>query len=1204
MMKKNTFLQVLLVVMFLTGINFNAFADTQGVDAGSDETVCSSTYTLKAFNPFPHTGVWQVISGTCTIKDNTLYNSQITGIPAGTSVTLEWTVDFSGTPSSDQVTITNANPIANAGVDITGTVDNVILSANAPGAGETGTWTTTGGGTFTDKNAFNTNFTNFDAGSHSVKWTIDNGTCTAYDYMYVYFLEANAGIDKTKCDKDISITANYISGVTANWEIISGIGTLKKSAHYSNNGIENIPAGTSVTARWTVSKNEVTVYDEVTVTNASVVANAGVDIATTVDNATLSAIAPGAGETGLWTVNSGGGTVTSENDYNSTITGLTAFGTSQLKWTIDNGTCSDDDLMYIYYYDETVPPTAKIEQGESLNICTDYAFIYGNDPASIGGTPSFSIVSGIATLEPLMGYDHKIIVTDIAVGSVTVRYTVTRGAETATDDIVITNNSLSAVPNAGSDQITASDNVTMSATAPGTGETGTWTVSAPPGYYNITTPNLYNTTITALLFTGYKTATWTVTNGSCSAYDYAKIYRNTTPSGVTATAGNDATTCTGNWTLQGNNPVSTAMGTWTIIDGTCTIDNVNSCNSQISDIPTGTSVTLKWTVTDGTNTKFDEVVITNSAATVTVAQDEITTTQASVSVTGNDPATGTGTWIALSPVDLEFSSENSATTNVSNLSWGDNYVKWQINNGICTNYANITITREVSANAGSDKDICSSSTSLSGNNPGTGATAIWTVVSGSATFANANLYNTTVSGLAEGENELKWSVTYNGTTTVTDNVIIDRGSVTSANAGTDITTTEDNVTLSANNPSDGDGKWSLTTGTGTFSDVNSRNSALTGLSVGTVTATWTITNGSCESSDEVIITIESTITAVAGNDMEICTDETVLSATAPATGNTGTWTVIAGTATFADANLYNTAVTGLSEGINTMKWSVTDGTNTATDEITITNNSVTANAGIDITTEDAEVTLTASNPVSGTGTWTITEGTGTLSDANLYNSVIADLELGTVTATWTVTNGTCESSDEVAIERVELFDMSGSISIPDETTVSGTIELYPIAEKGNEPAYIIEINADGSYSFDGVEKGKYKMLVKLDGYEPTWYGNSTNEEDAFVIDLSEGNLISLDVEVTEEAVGVETLVNSEQLTIYPVPAKNILYIEISNLSSEVSIKIMDIKGQVVINKLENATDSILKLNIQELPKGVYFGKINSAEGNYTIKFIK
>jgi hypothetical protein len=62
------------------------------------------------------------------------------------------------------------------------------------------------------------------------------------------------------------------------------------------------------------------------------------------------------------------------------------------------------------------------------------------------------------------------------------------------------------------------------------------------------------------------------------------------------------------------------------------------------------------------------------------------------------------------------------------------------------------------------------------------------------------------------------------------------------------------ATLAANTPTVGTGTWTLVTGAGTITSVNSANTLVTGLGYGANIFRWTITNGSCASMDDVVIT--------------------------------------------------------------------------------------------------------------------------------------------------------------------------------------------------------------------------------------------------------------------------------------------------------------------------------------------------------------
>ncbi|HRB40313.1 MAG TPA: T9SS type A sorting domain-containing protein, partial [Bacteroidia bacterium] len=91
----------------------------------------------------------------------------------------------------------------------------------------------------------------------------------------------------------------------------------------------------------------------------------------------------------------------------------------------------------------------------------------------------------------------------------------------------------------------------------------------------------------------------------------------------------------------------------------------------------------------------------------------------------------------------------------------------------------------------------------------------------------------------------------------------------------------------------------------------------------------------CWRQDNLNLTIGIPPTANAGNDQTISQSNTILTANDPSPGN-GLWTVISGTATFNDATLYNTSVSNLSNGTNLLRWTITMGTCSSYDEMTVT----------------------------------------------------------------------------------------------------------------------------------------------------------------------------------------------------------------------------------------------------------------------------
>ncbi|MFT7085816.1 MAG: gliding motility-associated-like protein [Vicingaceae bacterium] len=81
----------------------------------------------------------------------------------------------------------------------------------------------------------------------------------------------------------------------------------------------------------------------------------------------------------------------------------------------------------------------------------------------------------------------------------------------------------------------------------------------------------------------------------------------------------------------------------------------------------------------------------------------------------------------------------------------------------------------------------------------------------------------------------------------------------------------------------------------------------------------------CDSVLTLILTIDRSTVANAGEDQSICDiDLAVLSANSPINGS-GTWSVLSGSGSFNNLNNPNTTVTGITQGLNQYTWSIVNG---------------------------------------------------------------------------------------------------------------------------------------------------------------------------------------------------------------------------------------------------------------------------------------
>ena len=304
---------------------------------------------------------------------------------------------------------------------------------------------------------------------------------------------------------------------------------------------------------------------------------------------------------------------------------------------------------------------------------------------------------------------------------------------------------------------------------------------------------------------------------------------------------------------------------------------------------------------------------------------------------GNTPSSGSGLWTTTSTAIITASS--SPTSTVTGLTTAGTYsFIWTITNGACVSRDTVVITVNASviSNAGSDQQLCSTTTStaLAGNTatPGTGT---WTTTS-AATITTPSSPTSTVTGLIAGTFDFVWTIV-NGTCTSSDTMTIDVDSIsTPADAGVDqITCVNNGASLSGNTPTTGIGTWTTTSGA-TIADTLSPLTTVSNLSAGDNLFVWTITNGTCVSSDTMIIHANANPVADAGVDLFVSSGVTTLIGGAPtASGGTSPYIYTWSPLTFLDdSTLANPSSTPLTTIIYTLNVSDSLGC-AATDTITV-----------------------------------------------------------------------------------------------------------------------------------------------------------------------------------------------------------------------------------------------------------------------------
>ena len=270
-------------------------------------------------------------------------------------------------------------------------------------------------------------------------------------------------------------------------------------------------------------------------------------------------------------------------------------------------------------------------------------------------------------------------------------------------------------------------------------------------------------------------------------------------------------------------------------------------------------------------------------------------------------------------------------------------------------------------NAGLNRTICTNEVfQLNGNTPDTYAQGpTWKQISGpSVIISDPSIDSPIITGFSGGNTYgFQLSATCFNGDTPSQTVYVTVQSITLANAGPDVMSCPDSsgsLVISGNSPSNAGetGAWSIVGDNDAGVVVNQPNSNTSTISLpqttaGTTTLRWTITGAdyapgqNCESFDDIVVTNYGGVAPVnAGVDQILTncytvTQSTNLSASFGGNdinGQKGTWTFVSGPSnpTINSPNSNTTGVSGLIEGVYTLRWSVVGPCVSGSDTVTIT----------------------------------------------------------------------------------------------------------------------------------------------------------------------------------------------------------------------------------------------------------------------------
>lgn len=321
---------------------------------------------------------------------------------------------------------------------------------------------------------------------------------------------------------------------------------------------------------------------------------------------------------------------------------------------------------------------------------------------------------------------------------------------------------------------------------------------------------------------------------------------------------------------------------------------------------------MKWTVTSAEGCKAsDNMTITEGPISVANAGvDQTGCMNDTLKLFGSVALVGTPSWsygTTTPPSDaahLAYLSTANDTVRTRLLIAGTYKLVYSISLGSCVtrDTVGITILAAPPANAGIDQSFCAggtTSTLVGGNRPPSGATGIWSVVSGPGAVTTSDTIGT-VTGLAPGVTTLRWTVTNTAGCKSIDNMTISTGPGLIADAKADKTgCVGDTLLLVGNAPTIGTANWSRGTGTtnanigfvalvnGAIANTNNDSIRVRLRTAGTYTLLYTLTLGTCPASkDSMTFTVNAAPTAaLAGADVTAnCGDTVTLTGNTPLVG--------------------------------------------------------------------------------------------------------------------------------------------------------------------------------------------------------------------------------------------------------------------------------------------------------------------------------
>ena len=672
-------------------IRVNQFPTT--ADAGTDQVICDTDFTLSGNNPVIGQGYWEVISGGGSFDDSTLANATISGLAPGDNV-LQWNIHNGACDTSSAQVIIHrdenpSDPIVQDDFNVCDTVAEI--SAMSPTIG-TGVWVTfSPGRTIEDNTANVTNVGKLEFGDNRFAWIVRNGVCPLKSAILNVTRnrppeEPEAGIDIEVCGDATTLNATPFTYGNGIWTHKSGTAIFDNDTSPQAQ-VSNLNIGENTLYWQAVNGACIGNTDSVKVT-ALPLPQISLDDdqeLCEITDVNISASALQAEETGTWRVIAGAGVVTDLNNPTTSVSDL-SIGVNQIEWYVENSIgCNDADTLTITVYEQASNPViAAIE-----DVCEDTLVGLVATAPLVGTGKWSSITPGLSIA------NDTLVVTTASLsnyGLQEITYTVTNGVCPAKDTTIVFNRDQTpSDPEVMTNDTICEDELIISATNPDVGS-GVWQVQQGEA---ILSDSLDNQTLASNLSEGENVFTWEVSNGVCEAKS-ANLAIIKLPALSIPQIDELADICTDVFDISANEPGIGERGYWSIANGANVLidDTTNNQTTVSGNAPE--TIVLEWTITNDKCSLTDQITVEFYG---NVPQADAGEAQGicepSTILAAIEPAKGIGTWTVIDGQGL-IDDDNDPGTQISALDTGITRMKWTVSLGSCPETSDtLLITRGV-----------------------------------------------------------------------------------------------------------------------------------------------------------------------------------------------------------------------------------------------------------------------------------------------------------------------------------------------------------------------------------------------------------------------------------------------------------------------------------------------------------------------------